>query len=350
MDRKKSAKNGDSKVKLRENSELKRRIEELTGRVIYENPLIQRDMADYSKILSGMVLRVEEKDYFVRGDATEDRFGLGGEPKLWVKYLVDLESGERKILKLVFHEEFSSRIGPFLIRARRSPEKESDILQVVQGHPYFMQGRNIRDEAGNEARIIEFVRGPSLYRRLQELEMDHERYFFELFPEVLGRLVEAFEAMAFLLKAGRQHGDIRTDHLIIEEDSGRYVWIDFDYLVSHTDYDLWSLGEVLVFAAGKGSHTCHDVRRRPGYYPGVADEKDIREEDLLLVRRNEVANLRKLFPYIPEKLNRILCRFSTATSRFYDSVSFLLEDLREVLEELEGPKSSGRPALRLDAP
>ena len=316
---------------------LKARVKELTGRVIYGRPEITSDTTDYARVYGGMVLRLEGNDYFVTGNATEGRFGLDDEPKIWVKYVVDLATGEKKLLKLVFREEFTTRVGPFLVRARRSPEKEVRVLEAVRGNPHFMQGRLIYDDAGNPGRLIDFVRGPRLYSYLMEMDADHETYFFNAFPKVMAELLKCFEAMAFLTGQGEQHGDIRSDHILIEDKTGRYVWIDFDYEVSHRDYDLWSLGNALAFAVGKGAHTFHDVFNNPSIYPGCRNFS-LTHDDCLLTRVNQVASLRKLFPYIPEKLNRILVNFSVGTTYFYEDVNVLLDDMREVLAELPAPK------------
>ena len=317
---------------------LKARVKELTGREIYGRPEITSDTTDYARIYGGMVLRLEDNDFFITGDATEGRFGLDDQPKIWVKYVVDLATGEKKILKLVFREEFTTRVGPFLVRARRSPEKEARVLEAVKGNPHFMQGRLIYDQAGNPGRLIDFVRGPRLYSYLIDMDVDHETYFFEAFPKVLADLIECFKAMAFLLGLGEQHGDIRSDHIIIESKTGCYVWIDFDYEVSHQDYDLWSLGNVLAFVVGKGAHTFHDVLNNPQAYPNCRRDFTLTHDDCLLTRVNQVACLRKLFPYIPDKLNRILSNFSVGTTCFYEDVGVLLHDMQEVLDDLPAPR------------
>ena len=47
----------------------------------------------------------------LRCEEREGRFGLGGEPKFWVKRALTLDTGRTHILKLVFHEEFTLRVG-----------------------------------------------------------------------------------------------------------------------------------------------------------------------------------------------------------------------------------------------
>lgn len=317
--------------------ELQERIEGFTGWKIRRPILILSDTTDFMNIQPGMILRLDGSDFFVRGDATEGRFGIDEQPKYWVKYVNDLETGEKKVLKLVFYEDFTSRVGPFLIRARRSPEKESSVLEVVRGNPHFMQGRTIRDRSGNLVRIIDFVRGQSLYQYLPGLKCNHETYFYRLFPAILSKLIAAFEAIAFLMDQGRQHGDIRSDHLIIAKASGRFVWIDFDFEVSHSDYDLWRLGNLITFAVGKGTHTFHDVLQNPGAYPGVNNRISLAPEDCLLCSKGQIASLGKLYPYIPENIRRLLSNFSGGTHYFYEDIHVLLDHLRDILSVLRSP-------------
>ena len=144
------------------------------------------------------------------------------------------------------------------------------------------------------------------------------------------KLIQALEAIAFLEKQGEHHGDIRTDHIIIDAHSQNYVWIDFDFEISHTDFDLWSIGGVLVFIVGKGSHTMHDVMRTPGNYPVDVEKVSFSSKNNLLLLRNRITDLRQLFPYIPEELNQILKNFSIGTEYFYEDVPSIIDDLRTV--------------------
>ena len=53
------------------------------------------------------------------------------------------------------------------------------------------------------------------------------------------------------------------------------------------------------------------------------------EDDLNIVFNNRVANLKKIYTYIPESLNRVLMHFSKGTNWFYENTTQLLDDLRE---------------------
>lgn len=315
---------------INEEKEIKRRVEELTGRVIYGTPIIKEDTTQYMSIAGGMILRLAGNDYFVTGDATEGRFGIEDQPKFWVKYAYDLETGKKKIIKLVFHEDFTSRIGPFLIRGRRSPQKEAQVLEVVEEHPNFMQGKRVLDIAGNLVRIIDYVRGPSMYSFLKKLEIPHEQYYYEVLPGTIEKIMEAFEAIDFLNRSGLHHGDIRNDHIIIDAETGNYVWIDFDYEISHSDYDIWCLGNVLTYIVGKGSHTFVGVRTEPDKYQIDTSKVKFEPDDAMFFFRHRISNLKKLFPYIPDKLNDILLNFSAGTSFFYEDVKSLIDNIRSV--------------------
>ena len=54
-----------------------------------------------------------------------------------------------------------------------------------------------------------------------------------------------------------------------------------------------------------------------------------------------VANLRKIYPYIPESLNRVLLHFSEGANLFYDAADQLLEDLAEAQADVTS--TIGRP-------
>ncbi len=310
-------------------AELKERIEHLSSRRVgREPPRVFEDTSDYMSILGGSVLRLAGNDYFVLGDTREGRFGIDDQPKVWVKYALDLTSGEHKIIKLVFYEEFEMEYGFLRLRFRRSPEKESEVLDAVRGHDRFMQGDTVIDPAGNRVRVIDFIRGKSLYGVLRDLDVDHEQYVQEHLPGIMEQVIACIEALADLHRKGLHHGDVRNDHIISEAATGRFTWIDFDYHVNYSDYDVWSMGNVLTFVVGNGLHTFRGVQKEPERYPHRTGALD--DDDAILLSKHRVANLRKLFPYIPAKLNEVLLRFSCGASHFYEDLDSQIEDLRAV--------------------
>ena len=317
-------------------SELKDRIESITNKAVKKEIIIQEDTSEYLDITRGMVLRLEGNDYVVTGNAREGRFGLHEEPKYWVKYAYDLSNGEYKVLKLVFYEEFSRRLGRFIVKNFRNPDKESAVLDIVKDHPHFMHGKTVTDIKGNNIRVIDFIKGDPLFSYITEIKENHETYFFKTFPHILKWVITSVEAMDFLSSHGQHHGDIRNDHIIIEKDTGVYRWIDFDYQVNYPDYDLWSIGNIIVYTAGKGIHSFHSIKANEDQYP--AKVMDITDDDSLLFYKYRIANLKKLFPYIPKKINDTLLRFSSGTSNFYDNFRQQVEDLQEALSFFKLPE------------
>ena len=289
---------------------------------------IVTDTSEFTRIDHGDVISLETGHYLVLRDEAERRFGIE-DPKYWVKRCRHLETGDRKILKLVFYEEFPMKIGKAEIQCFRSPRKEARILDLVQGDPRFMQGVSVEDEAGNNVRILDVVAGKRLDLKVEAMDMDHETYFREAFPDILSRFADACRAIAFLHQHGEKHGDIRRDHLYVDRDTKDYVWIDFDYTFDFHEnpfgLDIFNLGNALLYFAGKNHLTFQDVAHLDVAFT---------EEDASLVIPNRVANLRKVYPYIPESLNFVLLHFSAGATVFYESVDEMLDDLSPCLDEL----------------
>ncbi len=314
-----------------EQSELKRRIEELTGRPPKSPVKIVTDTTEFMNIWRGHVVRLADRFFLVVGDMKEGRFGIDDQPKFWVKKAIDLESGEEKILKLAFHEEFAIRIGLLRLRCYRDPLKESRLLDSVRGDPRFMQGWTAADECGNPVRVVDFIRGRDLYRYLQDLPMDHRTYFDTVLPGILRQLVGAFEAIAKIHQCGFHHGDIRNDHILIDAQTNELRWIDYDFCQDIPDFDVWSLGNVLLYVVGKGEHTFHEVSTgRLQLVPGI----ELTRHDASAFFKHRIINLAKLFPWIPPELTDILMHFSYETQVFYETVEQLLDDLRPAVESL----------------
>lgn len=295
---------------------------------------LHTDTTDFYRVEYGDVLLLNGRPYLIRQNAKELRFGLDDEPKHWVKNAIDLEDGGRKVIKLVFYEKFSSTIGGITFECFRSPRKEARILDLVKGRKNFMQGFSAPDEKGNTVRVLDFIYGRPLPYYIHDLDVNHETYFQEYFPEILRRFLECVEGVRYLHDHGEKHGDIRRDHILIDRETNDYRWIDFDFNYRHREniygYDLFGLGNILAFLTGKGDVLVQDLRRG-----GPVLTARLREEDLNIVFKNRVVNLRKIYPYIPESLNQVLLHFSVGAKMFYENTGQLLEDLEDFLAELE---------------
>lgn len=293
---------------------------------------ILTDTSDFFSVDYGSVLLLDGKGYLVRQNAKEGRFGIDEQEKFWVKRAVDLETDRRKIIKLVFNERFTAHVGDIAFECFRSPRKESRILALVGDHPHFMHGCTVNDTSDNIVRIIDFIYGKPLSAFIEEIDAPHDIYFREHFPGILDHFTACVNAIGFLHDRGEKHGDIRRDHILIDRENSQYRWIDFDFNYRHREniygYDLFGLGNILIFLAGRGDVILSDLKTRdPSAYARL------REDDLNIVFNHRVANLKKVYPYIPEKLNRILLHFSKGAGRFYDHTRQLLEDLKDYRRE-----------------
>jgi serine/threonine protein kinase len=307
---------------------LRKRIAEVAKRKVDGKIEVFEDTSPFMSIEPGSVIRLGGNDYFVTGHAREGRFGLDEQPKFWVKRTIDLTTGERKIIKLMFHEAFDSRVGTTVFRCVRNPRKESAILSRMSGHPHFMQGETVFDHAGNPVRVIDFVPGPSLYDHLRQLVMPHAVYYQEVLPGLMQSVIACMDAIAQLHRHGLHHGDIRADHILLKNWTTPFVWIDFDYEISQPNYDLFCLGNVLNQVVGKGRHSMHDLRLRPAEYPDFHGSLTL--DDMSQMFQHRVANLGKLFPHISVDLNAILMRFSFESRDPYRDVETLVADLLSV--------------------
>ena len=293
-----------------------------------------KDTSDFFRVDYDDVVVLGGIPYFVRNNEREGRFGIDDEQKFWVKRALQLLTGEVKILKWVFKERFQARIGNLVFECVRSPQKEARILELVRGRPEFMQGETVIDSAGNQLRILDYIRGRTLGQHALEMGKDHEDFFFNFYPALLDEFIKIIEAIRFLHEHNEKHGDIRRDHIIKDMTTGRYRWIDFDFNYQHGEsrfgYDLFGLGNVLLFITGRGDVTTYRLLQEA---PEVLDR--LTQDDVNIVFRNRVNNLRKVYPYVPEKLNRILMHFSLSAHLYYDETRELLEDLGEAREELD---------------
>ena len=288
-----------------------------------------KDTADFFRVDYDDVVVLDSVPYFVRNNEREGRFGIDDEQKFWVKRARNLLNGDVKILKWVFRERFEARIGNLVFECVRSPQKEARILELVSGKPAFMQGTTVLDTAGNQLRILDYIKGKTLGQVALELGAGHEDYFHNHFPALLREFMGLVEAIRFLHDHNEKHGDIRRDHIIRDETTGRYRWIDFDFNYRHGEsrfgYDLFGLGNVLLFLVGRGDVTTYRLEREA---PATFDRLNF--DDVNIVFHNRVNNLKKIYPYIPEKLNRVLMHFATSAPVYYEETRELLDDLGEL--------------------
>ncbi len=315
---------------MSETDQIIERVRELTGWQNYDRPQIITDTTDWMRIQRGHILRIGGRDFVIEGNRYESRFGIGDQPKYWVFAAVDLENGDKKIIKMVFLEEFHVHIGIFKIRCFRSPEKEGKVLDMVKHDKRFMQGYTAMDERGNRVRIIDFIKGDSLFAYIYTINKSHEQYFHEDLPKLLHQLVGCIEAIQFLHDRGTCHGDIRNDHIIIEAGTGLYRWIDFDLCQHVSDFDVWSIGNILNYTVGKGINSFKIVTKSDRFSDKV--KQSLSADDASAFYEYRVMNLKKLYPYIPESLNNILMHFAIKPHGTYGTVRELVGDFREMLE------------------
>ena len=297
----------------------------------YQTPIrfvIHTNLSDFFRVGYNDVVILDQRPYFIRHNAKEGRFGLDDEVKHWVKRAVDLEDGSRKVIKFVFYERFMSRIGDIEFECFRSPRKEARILDLVTGHKNFMHGHSIQDDKKNVIRILDFIQGETIAAHVENMNIGHEEYYHQHFPDILKKFLECVQAIRYLHENGEKHGDIRRDHILIDQESGTYRWIDFDFNFRHREniygYDLFGLGNILVFLTGMGDVLLQDLQKQ-----GNQILNNLYETDLNIVFNNRVANLKKIYPYIPESLNRVLLHFSKGAKQFYENTDQLLTDLGE---------------------
>ena len=303
---------------------------------VRQPPKIFTDTSDFTSITYGDLIHVDDRYFIIVGHTREGRFGIDSQIKPWVPKVHDLMSGERFIIKLVFHETYELSIGELKVTCFRSPEKEARVLELVDGNPYFMHGRSVLDEADNLVRILEIVDGRRLDSHISKLGSSHEEYVAEHLKDMLLHFLTSVDAIRLLHDNGLKHGDIRRDHIYVERETGTFRWIDFDYdfYIPERPYamDLFGLGNVLLFILGKQNFRPGDVVTNPAMGQKVLDT--LHTGDLSLFAQDRIFNLKKLFPYIPDSLNNILLHFSAGTGVFYNSVAEFQADLQQAVDGL----------------
>jgi hypothetical protein len=202
----------------------------------------------------------------------------------------------------------------------------------------FMQGRSVLDDAGNLVRILDIVSGSRLDTAIGRIDCDQNDYLAHHAEEILRRFLKSVEAIILLHHHGFKHGDIRRDHILIDREGGHYRWIDFDYDFYLPErpfaMDLIGLGNILLYILGRKNWRPVDVLQHPEMGERVL--AGLHMNDLSLLSRDRVFNLRKLYPELPKCFNDILLHFSTGTSVMYDTVTEFYDDLAASLHQVYG--------------
>lgn len=316
---------------MSEKEELVARIKELTGWDV--NPQrfkIVTDTSQWMDIIRGDIIRIGGKDFLVKGNMCETRFGIDDQPKYWVFNTKEMASGEEIILKMVFHEEFTAHIGILKIRCYRSPEKEGDVLTLARGDSRFMQGFTYYDDMNNSVRAIDFIKGMTMFNYIYTINKPHELFFYEDLPEILRKLYDLFLAIQLLHENKLCHGDIRNDHIIIERSTGEYKWIDFDLKQDVSDFDTWSMGNIISYIVGKGIKTFGQIMKGNDFSDEI--KNSLVPSDSSAFHNYRVMNIAKLYPYIPPKLSKILMHFTINPKEYYSGLEEFCDQYWDMLE------------------
>lgn len=316
---------------MTDKNDLAKRIEDITGwKTNFKRFKIVTDTSDWMQIHKGDVMKLDDRYFVVRGNMREPRFGIDEQPKYWVFSAIDLDNGLEKIIKTVYTEEFTVHISILKIRCYRSPDKEGKVLDFTRGDDRFMQGETFFDDKGNNVRVIDYIRGITFFKFIPDIKKDHEQYFFEDLPDILWQLLELILAIQKLHNLGFCHGDIRNDHIIIESGSKKYRWIDFDLMQDVKDFDLWSLGNIINYAVAKGILTFDAVKKSKTFLDSV--KHSLVASDGSAFYSYRIMNLQKAFPYIPDKLGKLLQHFTMKPLRYYTTIKDLIYDYTDMLE------------------
>jgi len=287
-------------------------------------PVVWNDTTHYMNIERDHIVNLQGNLFLIRCNEREGRFGLDDQPKFWVKRALALSTGETHILKLTIQESFRVHVGEVEVLCVRNAEKEAKVLELVRGDARFMQGRSTYDSGGNLVRVIDFIFGTDLLTYVDSIRLRHEEYCRTMLPGILAKVADNIAALQRLHDVGLCHGDIRNDHLLIERTTGSYKWIDFDLDQPFVDFDTWSVGNILHCVVAKGFVTFRDALRiRPQLSGGLS------RDDASTFFPHRVMNLQKVYPYLPDKLNDVLLRFSFGARVGYDRISQIADDLAE---------------------
>lgn len=241
----------------------------------------------------------------------------------------DLESGKSVVLK-------------FQGKGKKCSGYERDFFAKVPSHDNIVRGYSLVDESGDILIVTEFTEGEKLQDYLSEFGVDHKRYFLESFPEILNNFMGAIRGVEHIVKNGF-YNEFAIYHIWIDKKTGRYILFDFD-LPSTELSKLQALKDLESSTISNiGGSLCEIVAPLGIYeYEAVHDEEMYFDElgitDADFNEYNLLVDLQKVYPYIPDELNKILLRFGRDASNPYTSISELYSDLESVVKLLKSEK------------
>ncbi len=317
---------------MTEKESILERIKEVAGWNINVSRFkIVTDTSDWMRIHRGDVIKIYGHYFLIKGNMREPRFGIDEQPKYWVFSAIDLSDASEKIIKAIFKEEFYAHIGILKVRCYRDVDKESKVLVTCKGDKRFMQGKTYFDEKGNNVRVIDYIHGTSFLNYIPNIPKQHKEYFYEDMPHILHKLYDSILAIKFLHDNELCHGDIRNDHLFIETETGDYRWIDFDLKQDVSDFDQWSIGNILSYAVVKGIMTFDRALKSKEFSDDI--KNSLKASDGSAFYEYRIMHLRKLYPYIPERLSNILQHFTIQPIAFYSKIDQFVDDYKEMLDK-----------------
>jgi hypothetical protein len=106
----------------------------------------------------------------------------------------------------------------------------------------------------------------------------------------------------------------------------------FDPQGSFAAFDVWSFGNILQFVLGMGPTTFHQIHTGGEFSSAVI--ASLKSTDAGAFHHHRLMNLKRIYPYISERLNAVLERFSMGADDYYWTVDELKRDLREAILDL----------------
>jgi len=208
--------------------------------------------------------------------------------------------------------------------------REAEVLNLLSKTPLdnFCQGRSFLDEKGNRVNVIGNIEGSALYDIVRNIAQEPEEYFIRHFIVFAEKLLIAAKAIeAFHKEFHQAHGDVHSGNIIIEENTGRPFWIDFQIEGDMMHLDIDGLVRTLLFLVLKpeGDSDVYEI----GDFP---DEEFAQWE--ISWDGDTIVNAKRLRGYIPDRLNNMFLKTSNARQGAYKNAHEFITDLENVIAKM----------------